>query len=123
MSDMTAIEASDLAPTRGQVDETCAGTPLDAWRRGDPFDGVKTAVAFVAEHPDVPAICYCHDPIPEVFATSDRRQKAAGRAWAAKEYPHLNIRLRSITLPFRGIGNDVVVVYAEVAKVRKPATA
>lgn len=112
------IEVTDLAPPQGQVDETCAGTPLDAWRRGDPYEGVKTAVRFVAEHPDVPAICYCHDPIREVFGTADRRQRSAGRAWAAREYPHLNIRLRSVTLPYRGIGNDVVVMYAEVVKAK-----
>jgi len=123
MNEITQLNPADLAPLSGQVDESCAGTPLDAWRRGDPYEGVMTAVRFVAEHPDVPAICYCHDPIREVFQTTDRRQKAAGRAWAAREFPHLNIRLRSMTLPFRGIGNDVVVVYAEVAKVPKTVQA
>ena len=118
MTDIQVVNEADLAPLAGQVDERDAGTPLDAWRRGDPYEGVKVAVTFVAEHPDVPAICYCHEPTPLVFDTTDRRQKAAGRAWAAREFPHLNIRLRSVTLPFRGIGSDVKVIYAEVAKAK-----
>lgn len=113
------LEPTDVAPPRQQVDETCAGIPLDAWRRGDPYDGVMTAARFVAEHPDVPCIAYCHDPIREVFELTDRRQKSAGKAWAAREFPHLNIVIRQATLPYQGIGNDVVVIYADVAKPKK----
>lgn len=114
------LTADDVAPPRHQVDESCAGIPLDSWRRGDPYDGVMTAVRFVAEHPDVPCMAYCHDPIREVFDATDRRQKAAGKAWAAREFPHLSIIIRSLTLPYMGIGNDVVVLYADTAKPRKP---
>jgi len=120
MTDVTPfITADDLAPPSGTIDESCAGIPLDSWRRGDPTEGVMTAVRFVAEHPDVPAIAYCHPPLREVFDATDRRQKAAGKAWAAREYPHLNIRLRQATLPYRGIGSDVVVIFAEVFKAKK----
>jgi hypothetical protein len=110
---------SDLAPPRQQVDESCAGIPLDNWRRGDPFDGVMIAVRFVAEHPDVPCIAYCHDPLREVFGKTDTLQKKAGKAWAAREFPHLNITMHQATVPFRGVGNDVTVLYAAVTP-RKP---
>ena len=113
------VKPEEIAPPIHKVDESVAGTPLDAWRRGDPMASVMTAVRFVAEHPDVQTIAYCHDPIPQVFQLTDNRQKAAGKAWAAREFPHLNIRLRTMTLPYRGIGNDVTVVYAEVVKPKK----
>jgi hypothetical protein len=112
----TDLQPADIAPPRQQVDESCAGVPLDAWRRGDPYDGVMIAVRFVAEHPDVPCMAYCHDPIREVFQQTDDRQRKAGKAWAAREYPSLNIVMRTVTLPYRGVGNDVVVMYADIAK-------
>ncbi len=117
--DIIKLDPAHLAPPRGQLDESCAGIPLDSWRRGDPLESVETAVRFVAEHPDTQTMAYCHDISREEWDQHDRRQRAAGRAWAAREFPHLNIRLRVITLPYRGIGNDVHVMFAEVVKPKK----
>lgn len=121
MTDIPVLDSSHLAPPRGQLDESCAGIPLDSWRRGDPLDSVETAVRFVASHPDIQTMAYCHDVSREEWQTHDNRQKAAGKAWAAREFPHLNIRLRTATMPYRGIGNDVTVVFAEVVKAKKVA--
>jgi hypothetical protein len=113
------LDVTELAPPKGQLDGSCAGIPLDAWRRGDPNDDVITAIRFAAEHVDIQTMAYCHDVSREEWQTHDNRQKAAGKAWAAREYPHLNIRLRTATMPYRGIGNDVTVVFAEVIKPKK----
>ena len=80
---------------------------------------MQTAIRFVADHPTVPCIAYCHDPIREVFGVTDRRQTKAGNAWAAREFPHMKIKMRSATVPYNGVGNNVVVLYANVEKPRK----
>ena len=113
------LDIAELAPPKGQIDGSCAGIPLDSWRRGDPLDDVITAIRFAAQHPDIPTMAYCHDVSREEWQTHDNRQKSAGKAWAAREYPHLNFRLRTATMPYRGIGNDVTVVFAEVVKPKK----
>jgi len=120
-TDPTILDTAALAPPKGQVDGSCAGLPLDAWRRGDPLEEVQTAIQFLVAHPEVQTMAYCHDVSPQEWQTHDRRQMAAGKAWAAREYPHLNIKLRSITMPYRSVGNDVTVVYAEVVKAKKVA--
>jgi hypothetical protein len=116
------VEPDDLAPPLGEVDESCAGIPLDAWKRGDPCDGLKVAVASAAEHPDVAFMAYCHEKEPkrELFGRYDDMQIKAGRAYAAERFPHLKVRVRTITLPYRGAGSDVTVIYADVDR-RKAA--
>lgn len=113
------LEQPDLAPPKGQIDGSCAGIPLDAWRRGDPLDEVQTAVQFLVNQPDIQMMAYCHDVSPQEWQAHDRRQIKAGKAWAAREYPHLTVRLRTATMPYRGVGNDVTVVFAEVVKPKK----
>lgn len=115
------LNPSHLAPPRGQIDGTCAGIPLDAWRRGDPLDEVQTAIRFLVDHPDQQIMAYCHDVSVKEWQTHDNRQKAAGKAWATREYPHLNIRLRTETMAYYGVGNDVTVVFAEIVKPKKVA--
>jgi hypothetical protein len=117
----TILDVSHLAPPKGQIDGSCAGIPLDAWRRGDPLDEVQTAVQFLVAHPDIQIMAYCHDVSREEWQAHDNRQKSAGKAWAAREYPHLNVRLRTTTMAYRGVGNDVTVVFAEVLKPKKDA--
>ena len=100
----------ELATPLTEVDHRFGGVPLDSWLGYTPESSLLEAIGAAADNYGDRFIAFC--VLPEFSSkTMFKRQKRAGHAWVTMHHPGLDFEFRTKTVPFRGVGPEVRVLY------------
>lgn len=84
-----------------EVDDSCAGQPLELFTYGRPHPGLVKAIDELKVTPGGQFAAYRH-PADDRYDAYDARQRGAGEAYAAEHHPGLSVKVRTRTVTEEG---------------------